>query len=91
MNRELSPAQKRRRDLVLELAGTVCKAPGRLPGECGKTKARGKTFCYDCYMRLPLALRRALYSHMNEGYDRAHEEAIAYFRRKQLDYPEGAF
>ena len=45
---------------------------------CEGQKKRGQTFCYRCYMELPVWAQRALFR--SDGYTRAHFAALAFFR-----------
>jgi len=65
------------RELIAELAGTVCR--------CGSTKVARQTFCKRCYYRLPEFLRRALYRRVGQGYEQAYAQAA-----KMLDTPEAS-
>lgn len=55
-------------ELVKELLGTVCV--------CLKGKGSRKTFCYECYRKLPKTLQNDLYKSFGEGYEEAYREAI---------------
>lgn len=54
---------------VDELAGQRCW--------CGKGKKRGRSFCWACWSRLPLNLRKDLFLPMGEGYEAAYDAALA--------------
>lgn len=56
--------------LLKELLGTVCR--------CGKPKQERNTFCYSDYMKLPPAMRKALYSRMGSGYEEAYAAAVRF-------------
>ena len=51
------------RDLVAE----VCL--------CRKPKKRGRSFCLDCYLRLPVNIQRALWRRCGDGYEEAYVAA----------------
>jgi hypothetical protein len=57
-------------DLVAELKAPICR--------CGNKKANVKTFCTDCYWKLPPLMRMALYQRIGEGYEEARAKAVAY-------------
>jgi hypothetical protein len=62
-----------RDEIWREFVGEVC-------GGCHKPKVRGQSFCKDCYFNLPKELRKKLWQRFGNGYEEAHEEAIARFR-----------
>ena len=43
---------------------------------CGKTKKKGNSFCYSCFMALPQDLKNDLYSRMGDGYEEAYDAAV---------------
>ncbi len=45
---------------------------------CGRNKQPGKSFCFNCYKRLPWDMQRALYRYLHEGYPQAYDEAAAF-------------
>lgn len=59
------------RALVTSLRRTKCPA-------CGRTKKVGQTLCLADYRALPIALRRALYARLGEGYREAVIEAFQF-------------
>ena len=61
---------ERERELVKELAATVCR--------CGNRKASGNTFCGRCYFKLPKTTRAALYRRVGQGYEQAYNDAAGY-------------
>jgi hypothetical protein len=42
---------------------------------CGGPKAPGRTFCKECYFRLPPAFRQSLYQRVGKGYAQAYAAA----------------
>lgn len=73
------------RALVTSLRSTKCPA-------CGRTKKVGQTLCLADYRALPIALRRALYARLGEGYREAVIEAFQFLEVTtfQVDPPEAA-
>lgn len=53
-----------------ELHGRVCR--------CGTAKTPDQTFCRDCYFRLPMPMRRALYLLILDGYIEAYDDAVTF-------------
>ena len=45
---------------------------------CGNNKKPKKSFCYQCYKKLPRDLQIDLYSRMGDGYEQAYDAAIKY-------------
>lgn len=60
---------QRQTELIRELCGTKCR--------CGKSKARGKSFCYSCWQKLPPNQRGRLYNPVGQGYEAAYEWAVS--------------
>lgn len=54
-------------EICNERAKTICR--------CGNEKDRGRTFCKNCYFRLPDNLRERLYQ--RKGYVMTYREATA--------------
>lgn len=52
---------------VLELGSSQCR--------CGRAKGRRKSFCPQCYGRLPERLKMRLYARCGGGYEEAYDEA----------------
>ena len=46
--------------------------------QCGRKKQRGRAFCYKCWLRLPLELRRPLYHKIGSGFETAYDAACSY-------------
>ena len=42
---------------------------------CRKPKKRGRSFCLDCYLRLPVNIQRALWRRCGDGYEEAYVAA----------------
>lgn len=57
--------------VVDSLRSNVCPA-------CGGRKGRAKTMCLTDYRKLPIAMRKALYAHLGEGYEQAVFEALRF-------------
>lgn len=45
---------------------------------CGRYKKQKLVFCYRCYKKLPVAMQRALYNRLGDGFEEAFEEAVKY-------------
>ena len=45
---------------------------------CGRTKSKGKSFCFRCYKALPQEMQRGLYLRIGEGYEEEFEAAVKY-------------
>jgi hypothetical protein len=56
------------RDMIHELGSEVCR--------CGAPKRSKRSFCRQCYYRLPLVLQTRLYCRVGHGYEEAYQEAI---------------
>lgn len=65
----------RERELIKELAGTVCR--------CGNQKASGNTFCGRCYFKLPKTTHPTLYRRVGQGYEQAYKAAAEYLDNAQ--------
>ena len=62
-------------ELVRELSGTKCR--------CGRPKQTNKTFCGQCYYKLPEKMRMALYRRLGHGYEEAYDDAVEYLKDEQ--------
>lgn len=69
----LSPEDdhQRTRAMLRSLRGWDCPA-------CSRPKRSGVTLCRECYRRLPVGLKRALYRPARRGYEEAVEAALAH-------------
>jgi len=47
---------------------------------CGRTKGRGKAFCWRCWKALPAHMQKALYSRVGQGFEEAYEEAVQWLQ-----------
>lgn len=63
------------RELRDELLGLECR--------CDKTKGRGETFCYHCFLTLPRKMQRDLYKLIGEGYEEAYGRALAHLEQQE--------
>jgi hypothetical protein len=57
---------------------------GKLCSGCGSSKIPNHSFCRQCYMRLPLSMRKTLYARFGEGYEEAFEAARELLRPGSL-------
>jgi hypothetical protein len=51
-----------------ELKGIVCAV-------CGRSKGKGRSFCFSCYISLPANLQKRLYERYGAGYTENYFEA----------------
>ena len=56
---------------------------------CGSRKARGQSFCRECFFALPQGLRNRLYLTISEGYAEVHDEAKDYLKIETERIPRG--
>jgi hypothetical protein len=49
---------------------------------CGRSKRKLRSFCRKCYLRLPLKLRKNLYTRTSEAYDIAFQHAQQYLEKQ---------
>lgn len=68
------------RTAVESLRSTICP-------HCGKLKKVGQTLCYRAYIKLPQAMKGALYDRLGEGYEQAVAEALNYLGVKTFIKP----
>ena len=50
---------------------------------CGGTKEPRRSFCKDCYFRLPQPLHNALWKRLGTGYTRAFNRALEQLKHTQ--------
>lgn len=67
---ELSP-----REMRGSLLGYECR--------CGNTKASGKSFCRECWNRLPRDIGRRLYRLIGDGYEAAYTAACRFLEGEE--------
>lgn len=48
---------------------------------CGARKGEMKSFCYNCFLFLPQAIKTNLYNRFYEGYQEAFIEALEYLSK----------
>lgn len=69
MTEQRSPEEKDRLlTAVRDLAGEECAG-------CGGRKQKKHSFCRRCYYKLPVNLRRSLYTPIGGGYEDVYESA----------------
>lgn len=68
------------RTAVTSLRSTVCP-------HCGGGKKARQTLCGRAYFKLPLSLRKALYSPVGSGYEQAIAKALDYLGVKSFINP----
>ena len=51
---------------------------------CKGIKIKRKSFCLDCYRRLPKNLRHNLYKILDFGYQGAYDQAVEYLERNPI-------
>jgi hypothetical protein len=61
--------------LLRELQGELC--------QCGARKFQKRSFCVECYERLPVAMQNALYKRLSDGYEGAYMAALQFLRGAQ--------
>lgn len=49
--------------------------------QCGRTKKKGKSFCWGCYDALPGHLQRDLYCTVGNEYEQAYDEAVKWLNQ----------
>jgi hypothetical protein len=63
-------------DAIQELRGNVCQG-------CRGRKETMKSFCLDCYRRLPAATQSALYKRVENGYAAQYRAAKEYLKTEK--------
>ena len=43
---------------------------------CGRSKQKGRSFCYGCYQALPRGLQVDIYLRLGQGYEEAYEASV---------------
>lgn len=49
---------------------------------CEGQKKPGRSFCYDCYKKLPPDMQRALYQRIRDGYEEAYDAAVKWLTER---------
>lgn len=58
------------------LLGTIC--------HCRRHKQSRRSFCYDCYKRLPKHQQQNLYKILDFGYQEAYDAAVRFLERNPI-------
>jgi hypothetical protein len=68
------PGQKDRKFYLQVLKSDAC--------QCERPKQVRRALCFKCFYRLPGEIRRALYSRIGQGFEKAYEEAVRFLNEQ---------